>query len=111
MYRTIDQIECKDALQGRASHYLFLIDDAPLDSWTPVADALQGGLNTRRLEAAMAAIKAGTDMLNSVVPGAFVAGDVYARETHEGWQFKCGNCICSTYPVSMPFNYRIQMVP
>ncbi len=105
------QLERKDGLSLRSSHYLFFIDGMDLESWTPVADAIINGLNTKRVEAAMVAIDAARAILESIAPGAFIAGDVYTRDTHEGHQFKSGNCICSTYPVSMPFNYRVQMVP
>ena len=105
------QLEKHDRTVGRGSHYLYLIDGLDNESWTPVADAIVNGLNTKRVEAAMVAIDAARAILESIAPGAFVVGDVYTRDTHEGHQFKTGNCICSTFPVSMPFNYRVQMVP
>lgn len=94
----------------RQSFYLYIID-APLDSWVPIADALQGALRPTRLNAALTAIKAGTDLVNEIVPGAFTGEDCYARETHQGWEFRVGNCICSTYPIPMTFEFRVQLIP
>jgi hypothetical protein len=106
------QIERRDRTAGRQSFYLFIVRNAPFDSWTPVAEALQGALRPSRLEAALVAFGAGIKMLNEVAPDAYtIAHEVFAREQHEGWQYRIGDCIISSFPTSMVADYKVQMIP